>query len=37
VDSFPDERVVRFNARGPDALIDGKARGNQSKLNDAQR
>ena len=29
--------VVRFNARGPDALIDGKARGNQPKLNDAQR
>src|SRR5680860_1406491 len=29
--------VVRFNARGPDGLIDGKARGNQPKLNDAQR
>jgi transposase len=29
--------VVRFNARGPDALIDGKAPGNQPKLNDAQR
>lgn len=29
--------VVRFNARGPDGLIDGKAPGNQSKLNDAQR
>jgi len=30
VDSFPDERVVRFNARGADALIDGKVLGNQS-------
>jgi transposase len=29
--------VVRFNARGPDGLVDGKARGNQSRLNDAQR
>ena len=29
--------VVRFNARGPDALIDGKAPGQQPKLNDAQR
>ena len=37
MDSFPDERVVRFNARGPDALIDGKAPGPQPKLNDAQR
>ena len=37
MDSFPDERVVRFNARGPDALIDGKAPGPRPKLNDAQR
>ena len=29
--------VVRFNARGPDGLIDGKAPGNRPKLNDAQR
>ena len=29
--------VVRFNARGPDALIDGKAPGQRPKLNDAQR
>ena len=31
------ERVVRFNARGPDALIDGKAPGQRPKLDDAQR
>jgi transposase len=29
--------VVRFNARGPDGLIDGKAPGNTCKLNDSQR
>lgn len=29
--------VIRFNARGPDALIDGKAPGQRPKLNDAQR
>lgn len=29
--------VLRFNARGPDGLIDGKALGQPSKLNDAQR
>jgi transposase len=29
--------VVRFNARGPDALIDGKAPGQRPKLDDAQR
>ena len=29
--------VLRFNARGPDGLIDGKAPGNPSKLNDDQR
>lgn len=29
--------VVRFNARGPDGLIDGKAPGNKSRLDDAQR
>ncbi|CDZ68297.1 Transposase of ISAli2, IS630 family. ORFA [Neorhizobium galegae bv. orientalis] len=29
--------VERFNARGPDGLINGKAPGGQSKLNDAQR
>src|SRR3954449_12814369 len=28
--------VVRFNARGPDGLIDGKAPGNTCKLNDSQ-
>ena len=37
MDSFPDERVVRFNARGPDALIDGKVPGARPKLDDAQR
>ncbi len=29
--------VLRFNARGPAGLIDGKAPGNAPKLNDAQR
>ena len=29
--------VLRFNARGPDGLVDGKAPGQPSKLNDAQR
>src|SRR4051794_283772 len=29
--------VVRFNAHGPDGLIDGKAPGNARKLNDSQR
>jgi transposase len=29
--------VERFNARGPEGLIDGKAPGNRSKLSDAQR
>ena len=29
--------VVRFNAHGPDGLIDGKAPGAPSLLNDAQR
>lgn len=29
--------VVRFNARGPEGLLDGKAPGRQSLLNDAQR
>ena len=29
--------VLRFNARGPDGLIDGKATGQPSKLNDEQR
>jgi transposase len=29
--------VERFNARGPEGLIDGKAPGNKSKLNDSQR
>ena len=29
--------VLRFNARGPDGLIDGKATGRPSKLNDGQR
>ena len=30
-------RVVRFNDRGPEGLLDGKAPGRQSLLNDAQR
>jgi len=29
--------VLRFNAKGPDGLIDGKATGQPAKLNDAQR
>jgi hypothetical protein len=29
--------VPRFNARGPDGLIGGKAPGNPSKLNHGQR
>lgn len=29
--------VVRFNERGPDGLLDGKAPGNKFKLDDAQR
>lgn len=29
--------VVRFNARGPNGLLDGKAPGARSRLNDAQR
>ena len=29
--------VVRFNAKGPEGLIDGKAPGNSPKLNDDQR
>src|SRR3954453_5216361 len=29
--------VVRFNARGPEGLIDGQAPGNTCKLNDSQR
>ena len=29
--------VVRFNARGPDGLVNGKAPGNTCKLNDSQR
>ena len=29
--------VVRFNARGPEGLIDGKAPGNTCKLNECQR
>ena len=29
--------VLRFNAKGPDGLLDGKAPGQPSKLNDAQR
>src|SRR3954469_8853756 len=31
------DRVVRFHARGPEGLIDGKAPGNARKLNDSQR
>jgi transposase len=29
--------VVRFNARGPTGLLDGKAPGKRPRLNDAQR
>ena len=29
--------VIRFNARGADGLLDGKAPGPRSRLNDAQR
>ena len=29
--------VIRFNARGPDGLLDGKAPGPRSRLGDAQR
>src|ERR1043166_6915462 len=29
--------VLRFNARGPDGLINGKAPGGRPKLNDVQR
>jgi len=29
--------VIRFNARGPEGLLDGKAPGKPSILNDAQR
>ena len=29
--------VMRFNARGPDGLVDGKAKGQVPKLNDAHR
>jgi transposase len=29
--------VLRFNARGPDGLLDGKSPGKPAKLNDAQR
>jgi transposase len=29
--------VLRFNARGPDGLLNGKSPGHPSKLNDAQR
>src|SRR5258708_9882395 len=29
--------VLRFNARGPDRLLDGKSTGQPSKLNDTQR
>ena len=29
--------VIRFNARGPDGLLDGKASGRPSKLDDGQR
>ena len=29
--------VLRFNARGPDGLVDGKAPGPRSKLDDAHR
>jgi putative transposase len=29
--------VLRFNARGPDGVLDGKSTGQPSKLNDTQR
>ena len=31
------DRVLRFNARGSDSLLDGKSPGQPSRLNDAQR
>jgi transposase len=31
------DRVLRFNARGPDGLLDGKSTGQPSKINDTQR
>lgn len=37
MDSFPDERVLRFNAQGPEGLIGSKAPGKQPLLNAAQR
>jgi transposase len=37
VDSFPDERVVRFNAEGPAGLIDRKPPGSVPKLGAAER
>jgi transposase len=36
-DSLPDGRVIRFNAEGPDGLINRKAAGPKRKLDDAQR
>ncbi|MDE2570320.1 MAG: helix-turn-helix domain-containing protein [Sphingomonadales bacterium] len=30
-------RVIRFNARGPDGLVDAKAPGPRSRLTDPQR
>ena len=36
-DSFPDERVMKFNAGGPDGLINRKAPGQPSRLQDAHR
>ncbi len=35
--SGPRQRVLRFNAAGPDGLVDGKAPGQTPKLNEAQR
>jgi len=31
------DRIMRFNALGPEGLIIGKALGQQSRLNDSQR
>src|SRR5258706_1189025 len=31
------DRVLRFNARGPDALLNGKSPGQPCKLNELQR
>src|SRR5262249_46407677 len=37
ISGLPRSGVLRFNARGPDGLLDGKSTGQPSKLNDTQR